>query len=199
MDKEYNRNKSIVKLGFWLAFIIVIVIIVKFDNKDVNNNQDVFVGSKEEIKYEDKLANLKDNYEYEYEINIDGIIYYFNGKKMASKEVGEKSYLENENEIQINYFIENNNIYEVIDQNLKEINNLYDNINKDYLNIEYIKSLINNSEYSLENNIYSYNIDNIIINISADNENIQEIDILDNNDNYKLKFTEINMIKDVNY
>lgn len=187
--KEVNKNVSIIKIGLWLCFIVVLVIIAKFST---SNQKEI---KEDKITYTEKLQNLNDNYEYTYDIKIGEALYNFVGKRNKDREVGVKKV----NDITTSYFKENNYIYEVIDGGLNQISDLYAGINLDYLDINYLKNLIANKNYEENNSSYQYTLENVNITVTFDDKNITNIDIYLENDYYKLSFANINAIKEVHY
>ena len=195
-DGSNNKTSAYIQLGIGLVFIIILVVFVKVNG--VNNNDSKPQNEeKEEIKeltLDEKLSKLTDNYKYNYEITIGEIIYTYNGSKMGLKESG---YLQI-NDNYLYYYKDNNYTYEVKDGGLFQIDNLYSNIDANYLDIEYIKNLIKDHEYTNEDNVYTYNLENIQIIINTDKDNITSIQIINEN-NYKLEYSDIGNIKEINY
>ncbi len=195
-DGSNNKTSAYIQLGIGLVFIIILVVFVKVNG--VNNNDSKPQNEeKEEIKeltLDEKLSKLTDNYKYNYEITIGEIIYTYNGSKMGLKESG---YLQI-NDNYLYYYKDNNYTYEVKDGGLFQIDNLYSNIDANYLDIEYIKNLIKDYEYTNEDNVYTYNLENIQIIINTDKDNITSIQIINEN-NYKLEYSDIGNIKEINY
>ena len=191
-----NKTSAYIQLGIGLVFIIVLVIIVKVSG--VRNDENIPQNeTKEEIKeltLDEKLSKLTDNYKYNYEITIGDITYTYNGSKMGLKESG---YLQI-NDNYLYYYKDNNYTYEVKNGGLFQIDNLYSNIDKNYIDIEYIKNLIKDKEYTNEDNVYTYTIENNQIIINTDEDNITSI-IISNENNYKLEYSEIGSIKEINY
>ena len=96
------------------------------------------------------------------------------------------------------YYKDNNYTYEVKDGGLFQIDNLYSNIDKNYLDLEYIKNLIKDYEYTNEDNVYTYMIENMQVIINTDKDNITSIQIINEN-NYKIEYSDIGNIKEINY
>lgn len=195
-DGSNNKTSAYIQLGIGLIFIIILVVIVKVSGvkkeENISKNE-----TKEEIKelsIDDKLNNLTDNYKYNYEITIGEITYTYNGSKMGLKESG---YLKI-NDNYLYYYKDNNYTYEVKNGGLFQIDNLYSNIDINYLNLEYIKNLIKGKEYTKEDNKYTYTLENMQIIINTSEDNIESI-IISNENNYKLEYSEIGNIKEINY
>ena len=182
--EDNKKMVAIIKLGFWLAFIIVLVIIVKFGN---NSNKD----------NEKRLVDINDignNYKYKYEIKVNDNIYNYVGSKKDNKESG---YLLTNNNY-LYYYKENENTYSVLDGNLTLINNLYNGINVDLINVEHIKSIINNINSYKNNNIITYNVLGYQIDIIGSRDKLN-INILYDNIEYRLEFSDINKVKEITY
>ena len=195
-DGSNNKTSAYIQLGIGLVFIIILVIFVKVNGVKIDDSKPQNE-EKEEVKeltLDEKLSKLTDNYKYNYEITIGEITYIYNGSKMGLKESG---YLKI-NDNYLNYYKDNNYTYEVKDGGLFQIDNLYSNIDKNYLDIEYIKNLIKDHEYTNEDNIYTYNLENTQIVINTSEDNITSIQIINEN-NYKLEYSEIGNIKEINY
>lgn len=195
-DGSNNKTSAYIQLGIGLVFIIILVIFVKVNG--INNNESKPQNEeKEEIKeltIDEKLSKLTDNYKYNYEITIGDITYIYNGSKMGLKESG---YLQI-NDNYLYYYKNNNYTYEVKNGGLFQIDNLYSNIDQNYIDIEYIKNLIKDQEYTNEDSKYTYTIESTQIVIDTDKDNITSIQI-NNENNYKLEYSEIGSIKEINY
>ena len=195
-DGSNNKTSAYIQLGIGLIFIIILVVIVKVSGikKEENIPQNETKEEIKELTIDDKLNKLTDNYKYNYEITIGEITYTYNGSKMCLKESG---YLKI-NDNYLYYYKDNNYTYEVKNGGLFQIDNLYDNIDTNYLNLDYIKNLIKDKEYTKENNKYIYTLENMQIIINTSEDNIESI-IISNENNYKLEYSEIGNIKEINY
>ena len=199
MNDENNKTSAYIQLGIGLVFIIILVIVVKVNGikREDDIPKEKIEETKEEIKtssVEEKLAKLTDNFKYNYEIVIGDITYIYNGSKMGLKESG---YLKI-NDNYLYYYKDNNYTYEVKDGGLFQIDNLYNSIDVNYLDINYIKNLLKECEYTNEDNKYTYNLENMQIIINTDNDNITSI-MINNENNYKLEFSDIGNIKEISY
>ena len=196
MEDGSNKTSAYIQLGIGLVFIIILVVMVKVNGvkREENTSQNETKEEIKELTLDEKIAKLTDNYKYNYEIVIGDITYIYNGSKMGLKESG---YLQI-NDNYLNYYKDNNYTYEVKNGGLFQIDNLYSNIDKNYIDIEYIKNLIKDQEYTKENNIYTYNLENIQIIINTSEDNITSI-LINNENNYKLEYSEIGNIKGINY
>lgn len=195
-DGSNNKTSAYIQLGIGIVFIIILVVLVKVNGvkRDENIPQNKTKEEINELTIEEKLNKITDNYKYNYEITIGDITYTYNGSKMGLKESG---YLQI-NDNYLYYYKDNNYTYEVKDGGLFQIDNLYSNIDKNYIDIEYIKNLIKDKEYTKEDNVYTYNLENIQIIINTSEDNITSIQIINEN-NYKLEYSDIGNIKEINY
>lgn len=195
-DGSNNKTSAYIQLGIGLVFIIILVVIVKLSgvNKEENIPQNETKEEIKELTIDEKLSKLTDNYKYNYEITIGDITYIYNGSRMDLKESG---YLQI-NDNYLYYYKDNNYTYEVKNGGLFQIDNLYSNIDSNYLDIEYIKNLIKDQEYIKEDNKYTYTLENIQIIIDTNEDNITSIQIINEN-NYKLEYSDIGNIKEINY
>ena len=195
-DGSNNKTSAYIQLGIGLVFIIILVVIVKVSGvrKEENIPQNETKEEIKELTIDEKLNKITDNYKYNYEITIGDITYIYNGSKIGLKESG---YLQI-NDNYLYYYKDNNYTYEVKDGGLFQIDNLYSNIDKNYIDIEYIKNLIKDHEYTKEDNVYTYNLENIQIIINTSEDNITSIQIINEN-NYKLEYSDIGNIKEINY
>ena len=210
--KEDNSEKlgALIKLGVWLLFIGILVIVAKVGGNDNNINLEKTENEiKEETKkdenvisYEDKLNNLINNYKYTYEVKIDNDIFLFEGvKKEKNNFVNESGKYTLNGEFKYNYYLENNYTYQVNNGGLDKIDTIYDSrINIDYLDVLKIKGLIFNKEYTNEEeNKYVYKLENEEVIIYTNLENIEKIEINVNENYYKLSISDIGKITEVIY
>lgn len=194
-DKEKDNSQrfnAFIKLCLWGIFIVFILLISNLGSEKVNN----FNKEETNISYQEKLNKLNNNFKYNYEIKVNDEVYNFVGSKLLDKEVGSRSYKEET----INYYVENDKSYLVENNELKEMDDLYQDLNKNIFNVNVIKQEIKEKEYLKDNNKYSYILDdNKIIYIYSDDKNITKIEIFIASDYYKLEFSEIGLIKEINY
>jgi len=197
---------SIIKLGLWLIFIIILFLLSNFsDKKEIKHITDIKDNINEKLSYDEILNNLNNNFEYEYFIRIGNNEYNYVGKRLE-KENGfiqesgfcTKKIDDNNNEL-FNYYIDNGYTYKVENGGLDKIDTIYEGINENYVEINKIKDIIKNKEYVVENNIYSYNIDEINLKIYIIEDSINKIEINTNEDNYILTFGNIGLVKDIKY
>lgn len=198
-NKEKDDNQkfnAFIKLCLWGIFIVFVVLISNFGSKKVSVDNNKETEEVKTITYEEKLDKLKDNYKYKYEIKIDDEVFNFVGSKNKNNESGHRLY----NEEQLYYYIDSGVLYEVVDNQLKELEDLYENIDKNIIDVDKIKESITSKEYLKDNNKYSYILENNkIVYVYVNNENIEKIEIYLGEDYYKLEFSDIGLVGEINY
>ena len=188
-----DKFNAFIKLCLWGIFIVFVVLVSSLSNNKIDDNTD---SNNKQITYQDKLNKLSNNYKFKYEIKVNNEIYTFEGSKLTDKEIGTRNYNDNV----ISYYIENGMSYKIVDDKLKEFDNLYDSINTNNLNIDNIKAELNLNKYLEQDGKYSYILgDNKIVNVYSNEENITKIEIYIGEDYYKLEFSDIGLIKEINY
>ncbi|MEG0794351.1 MAG: hypothetical protein RSG95_00970, partial [Bacilli bacterium] len=146
MDKTFwktVRGKAVIKLIVWSIFFLILFIVLSFmgskgKNDDKNN---LVIGYNEKI---DRL--LKNNYEYEYKITINGNNINFNGKKDGKNEQG---YKETKEGI-IKYLVIDSVTYNITSNKKELFNSLYENINTEYLNLPLLFKNISPIKYEIK-------------------------------------------------
>ena len=98
-----------------------------------------------------------------------------------------------------NYFKENNYIYAVNNGGLDKIDNLYEGINMELLDITNLKNMLNEVKYQENNNSYIYNLEDKVITVYSDNLNITRINISMENAYYDLSFYDIGLVTEIKY
>ena len=195
---QTNRGKSVIKLGAWIIFIVIILVLSVFGkDNNYNNVIDENQNETEEVIYE--FVNysdmqkelLKNNYEYEYIIKSNDNIIIFNGVKDGTSEMG---YKEDNNGI-IKYYIDNLGVKQVILNDMVELNTLYDNIDSSFLDLEILFNNLNEYLYNIEKNgnerTIMYDKEGFSVVVKTDLNNIKNINIINNEVTYELKFTNI--------
>ena len=195
---QTNRGKSVIKLGAWIVFIVIILVLSVFGKDD--NYDNVIDDSQNEteeviyefVNYSDMQKELlKNNYEYEYIIKSNDNIIIFNGVKDGTSEMG---YKEDNNGI-IKYYIDNLGVKQVILNDMVELNTLYDNIDSSFLDLEILFNNLNEYLYNIEKNenkrTITYDKEGFSVVVKTDLNNIKNINIINNEVTYELKFTNI--------
>ena len=179
-----KRGQALKKLGIWGAFLLIVLFVVTvFDDNTVADND-----KKEEIIDEVEVNNndllkelLNSNYEYEYNITVGDKEYTFVGEYSQGID---KGYKESDEEI-IKYEIENGIVYQIVKKQRIEIDNFYNELNKDYLDLSFINILLEHEPSEV------YTIDGIQFNVSSDGKHITKIEINSDNYSYNLEFFNI--------
>ena len=192
--KTWNtqRGRASLKLGIYAIFIVFILILIIFKTPR-QKQQQVINYSLDSIKEkESKTQNIaENNYHFEYNLVIDGNKIKYYGDKNKNIEVG---YKEDSTGI-IKYYKENDLVYKVGLDSKDIIDNLYLNVNVNYLSYFYIDSLIKDLTPTVIDNSEVYQIDsNLKITYVKDNNIITNIIVNDSYNTYDLKYTKINKI-----
>lgn len=212
MKNSGNDNTQItavVKLGLWLIFIAILLIISHFGggqnntnnklNNDISNEE-----QKDVVSYEQKLNDLVNNYEYTYEVKVDNDVYVYIGSKLtADNGIKESGYVSKNNEKLYNYFLENGYVYQVNNGGLDKVESIYlQNINVNYFDMNKLKEEIQGKSYVVDTNDSNkkiYSLDNKQIIIYEDDLAIKKIEIIVGETYYKLNINKIGLIKEIKY
>lgn len=208
--KQTTQGKALLKLIYWAIFFFVLLLfclIASFfssPSSTQNNSlgpQTTTKPSQEEPIIDQTLSLTTLNtvfssltsFNYTYEITLNDEIIRFNGTKTLETDTG---YKESNSGI-IKYYIDNTGIYQQTTTDKILIDNLYENINSEYLNITSIFNLYKTLTLNLSNNLNNSDL----LYIASDNLNNYEIQLNNNtlsylriyNDtyNYYLTFTNI--------
>lgn len=187
---ENKRTHALICLILWIIFLLLILFILSFSNKNTQKNipsneikNDIITIS----NMKNKLLNYNFEYKYTIVINNEKIIY--TGKYQNNENRGYKE----ENSGLTKYLINNEGTYQInLDEQI-EITNLFDKINLNYITLEYIFNSIDNKEPIIneETNELYFNLVEEQIIIKTDENNIKSIEIKNNNDDYLLEFSNI--------
>lgn len=187
---ENKRYHALICLGLWLIFFLFVflIVVIPYNNTLKNlpkNNETENVTTFMDMK--EKLLNS--DYDYKYVVNTSLGKTVFTGNKTKEKDTG---YKENSEGL-IKYEINNEGIFQINMDEKVPLENLYLDLNEDYLNIQKIydltKDLIEN--VNEDENEISYENGNIEIIFKINEQNILSINIKDNNDDYLLEFDNI--------
>lgn len=196
------KGKAIIKLSVYIIFIIFVIVFI-------NISQSFGKIEKESVKYEKDITIqdmkdnlLKNNYKYVYTINNNDQKIVYSGERLKDEEIGTK---ETVNET-IKYYVDGNEYYQLKMGDEVSIDNLYDNIDINLLDSEYIinlikdKSTIIDKKDKLKEYNYNFSIEDKDISISlfTNEKEIVEIDISHNDITYVLKYSDIGKISKLN-
>ena len=189
---QTERGKSLIKLGLWLIFILAIIIFAYTNKNDETvNNENKEIEEKEtyEFKKYDEMIDslLKSNYEFNYDIVIDDNNYLFNGTKCNNEVLGYKE----SNMGIVKYYI-SDNTYQVILKDLVPIENLYENIDTNYLDLNILFNNLNEYLYNIEKNedtrVITYKKEGYQVEVTTNLDNVTNINIVVDNNTYNLSY-----------
>lgn len=208
--KSTSRGQAIWRLIKWAIFFFALFIFLIISSLITANRQTKIPSIpdppiKEEtpvppkIKTLKELANtlLKSTYDYKYEINVNDELYIYNGHKDLTKEVG---YKETSSGI-IKYYKDETGTYQMLPNENIPLENLYENINSDYIDVEKILIISDKLEFTLNKTISSktqiYESKDTINNYQyeTDNTNLLMIKIFNDNYSYNLVFSNHEEVK----
>lgn len=185
------KGKPLIKLILYFVMMLIIVLIISFGYNKAPHDTDVKVSSFELFKKE----ILKNNFAYKYQISNDLIDVVYEGKKKDDMDIGYKTF---QNTI-TKYLIEDNSTYDITMTDKVLITNLFENINVNYLDLNYIFYLIEDKEPEIivEEKITTdiYNLTNNKITVHYNEKNIFKIEI-ENESHYILTFSSVGLITD---
>lgn len=193
---QTERGKSLIKLGLWLIFILAIIIFAYTNKNDETvNNENKEIEEKEtyEFKKYDEMIDslLNSNYEFNYDIVIDDNNYLFNGTKCNNEVLGYKE----SNMGIVKYYI-SDNTYQVILKDLVPIENLYENIDTNYLDLNILFNNLNEYLYNIEKNedtrVITYKKEGYQVKVTTNLDNVTNINIVVDNNTYNLSYNVVN-------
>lgn len=192
---QTERGKAIVKLGLWLVFILALIIFALVNKNDNTINKENEETEEKEVyefkKYDEMIESLLDsNYEFNYDIVINDTNYLFNGTKCNNEILGYKE----SNMGIIKYYI-SDNTYQVVLKELVPIENLYENIDINYLDLNILFNNLNEYLYNIEKNdnkrTITYKKDGYQVEVITNLDNITNINITVDNNIYNLSYNVI--------
>lgn len=202
-----ERKKSAIKLALYfimMLFIVLLLVILNafFPQKEIVEDTNTIVEQeikKEPLTFSEIVDNiLKNNYSYTYEINNNDVKTIYRGVKFKEKEFGTK---ENSDSL-IKYYIDSLGTYKLSLSDKILINDLFLNVDQNYLSFNYIYELIKSSktikEVKEDITINHYTIINnnseIYVNLYYNDQMITKVEIESNNIIYKLIYRKIGEI-----
>lgn len=192
---QTERGKAIAKLGLWLVFILALIIFALVNKNDNTINKENEETEEKEVyefkKYDEMIESLLDsNYEFNYDIVINDTNYLFNGTKCNNEVLGYKE----SNMGIIKYYI-SDNTYQVVLKELVPIENLYKNIDINYLDLNILFNNLNEYLYNIEKNdnkrTITYKKDGYQVEVITNLDNITNINITVDNNTYNLSYNVI--------
>ena len=187
---ENKRYHALICLGLWLIFFLFVFLIVvipynnSFKNLPKNNETETIITFND---MKEKLLNS--GYDYKYTINTTLGKTVYTGTKTKENDTG---YRENSEGL-IKYEINSEGIFQINMDEKVPLENLYLDLNGNYLDIQKIYDLTLNLTENVneDQNEISYENENIRIIFKINEQNILSINIKDNNDDYLLEFDNI--------
>ena len=187
---ENKRYHALICLGLWLIFFLFVflIVVIPYNNTLKNlpkNNETENIITFNDMK--EKLLNS--GYDYKYTINTTLGKTVYTGTKTKENDTG---YRENSEGL-IKYEINSEGIFQINMDEKVLLENLYLDLNENYLDIQKIYDLTLNliENVNEEENEISYENENIRIIFKINEQNILSINIKDNNDDYLLEFDNI--------
>lgn len=198
--KKTPRGQAYLKLIYWGIFFLILFIILAFsiafnnNTSQENNTQEPITEPPTEIKEEPiTLGEMENNllnstYTYKYNILINDITYLFEGTKYNTYEEGYKT-----SSNIIKYYIDNTGTYQVIEDTRIPITNLYEGLDPNLFNIEYLFNIINNLNLTRSSNTYSALDEYYEYKLNINDEQITSIIVtsIDKTISYDLNFANI--------
>lgn len=189
-----TQGKATIKFAAWMVFIIVLIVVFAINgdnnpNKNNNTNKEETLTFKNYEEMQNDLLNGCYSYNFRVVSKDNKIIY--SGILSATGDIG---YKEN-NEGIIKYSKEDGIIYKVLLDQKEEINNLYDESDKAFLDIKTLFANLKEYLYNITKNEstreINYNKEGYKVVVKTDLENITNITITNENKTYELQFTNV--------
>lgn len=191
-----TQGKATIKFAAWMVFIIVLIVVFAIngdnnpnENKNNNTNKEETLTFKNYEEMQNDLLNGCYSYNFRVVSEDNKIIY--SGILSATGDIG---YKEN-NEGIIKYSKEDGIIYKVLLDQKEEINNLYDESDKAFLDIKTLFANLKEYLYNITKNEstreINYNKEGYKVVVKTDLENITNITITNENKTYELQFTNV--------
>ena len=174
--KSDKRYRTKIKLIAYTAFVVIVSVYAISASDKLPTNTSIFENDQiENVDKETNTIDIPENYTYKITINIDDVIYTYNGQRMGGEETIQKE----SNGVINDYRYDDNEYYELIDGNyqLTTKKEVYDTVNYNYINLENINKYLNKAEKN-NSNYLVYLKDIILGNDSNDSFTISI------NDNY---------------
>lgn len=186
LKEKWNDKRERAKLELLLygIFFLILIIFLRIGNSTSNNGE---INSSNDLF----ISNISDNYQYDIRININDNIYEYTGKVLGYNASISKI-IDNDTE----YFYKKKDMYYKLDINngyiLTNKNEIYNVIDYDYIDINNIKEYIKLS--SLEDNLYKVKVSDIILN--SDSNDYITINVDNINNSIEIDYTNLFKIND---
>lgn len=204
-----DRGKSLTKLLLWILFIVIVLGAFIMQEKD---NIDEYQMPSNEVKDEENQVNdnnfkkysdmqdelLNNNYLYKYVITNNEEKVMFTGIKNDNEDTG---YKETKDGI-IKYQIIDGIVSQINMDEITNIDNLYENIDSNYLDISLLFNNLSEYLYSTKKEdskrTITYDKDGYKVSVITNMENIEKIEITVDEWIYELNFYNVNNITKTN-
>ena len=158
--RKDKKGRAKLELIFYAVFAIVLVLFIRLGSYGKSYNEPINTTEEKSFIY-----SLEDNYEYNIDIKYNNESYDYKGRVLGNN-ASLKKISDNNEEY---YYVMNNKYYELDDNGnyiLTSKDDIYNNIDYKYLNINDIKNFI---EYSTkEDNTYKIKLSDIILNNNSE-------------------------------
>ena len=181
-----KKGRAKIKLCLYLIFFVGVVIfarVLSYQNSKLPHNDNVNNNS--------FIYTLKDNYEYDINIEKDNNKYNYHGRKLG---LNESIKVKDDNKEEY-YYVMNNKYYSLDNKGnyiLSTSEEVYPYINYKFMDINFIKELIENS--IKEENIYKVKLSTLVLNNTSDN--YITIEINEDTNTITINYTELFKIDD---
>lgn len=191
-----TQGKAAIKFTAWMIFIIILIVVFAVkERKEDNSANNTEIKNEEVIsfeKYETMQENLLNGcFNYEYKVIEENLVALYTGEKLNDIETG---YRETKEGI-IKYLKEKDTTYKVVLNEKEELQNLYDEADESFLNINVIFENLKEYLYNITKNEstreINYNKDGYKVVVKTDLKNITNITIENENKTYELQFTNV--------
>ena len=195
---DEKRINACIKLGLWIIFIVVMLIVFSITNKNNSLKTDKKGTDETEVKEKfDTFDSMRDkllasNYDYSFSITNEATKTLFSGTKCNDEISG---YKEDTSGI-LKYVIKDDIVYKNNLGDMEVITNLYEGLKEEYLNIKLLfknlKPYIYNVKKDNDKRTVIYQKNEYQVKVITNLENIESIEITDENTIYVLNFMKTN-------
>lgn len=181
-----KRGRAKIKLSLYLIFFVGVVIfarVLSYQNSKLPHNDNVNNNS--------FIYTLKDNYEYDINIEKDNNKYNYHGRKLG---LNESIKVKDDNKEEY-YYVMNNKYYSLDNKGnyiLSTSEEVYPYINYKFMNINFIKELIKDS--TKDGNVYKVKLSTLVLNNTSDN--YVTIEVNEDTKTITIDYTELFKIDD---
>ena len=188
------RGRAALKLGIYGIIVLFLLLVIAATKHDAPHEYNVNYKISQ-TSYEDCLNKLaENNFSYNFKVTLPDQTISFQGQNDGQINSG---YKEDVNGI-LKYVIKDNTVYQVIMDQESPITNLFDNLNSNYLDVNYIVSLLKDATYEQNSDIYNYTLDNLQIQVTKNRFAITNIVLQDGSNTYNLSFSDVGKIQTEN-